>query len=262
MKVCQGENGTEVTHSFNDREREKMNYSTGVSVEMCPLFDFSKEPWMLISSMERQMILAYQVVRYLDLDRIEGEYSVLDVGCGYCELYTLLHRYRKAKGVSVKYIGIDVDVDKQIIAKQLRPKVDYRVEDFLTSDPLAEAPFDCVVSGDVLEHFDAEESNVYLKKMISMLKVGGILVLSYATPLSTKHRENPFHKLCWSTDDVEVKLTELGMSISDSFYLGIYKKELPFWSDRLPTDLARNIISVFVDGVEGNEGITIARRIG
>jgi len=36
MKICQGERGSNVTHSINSN-REDEDYPTGVSVEMCPL---------------------------------------------------------------------------------------------------------------------------------------------------------------------------------------------------------------------------------
>jgi SAM-dependent methyltransferase len=264
IKVCQGERGTDVTHYFDIDAREAEDYAPGVSVELCPLFDFSREPWMLLQAMTRQVILAHQVMIHTGLAAGPEDITVLDTGAGYGELYALLHRARKAKDAILRYVGVDIDKDKQIIARQLRPGIDYRIGDVLDLSEYKSYEINCVVSGDVLEHFSLADGMKYLSNMTDLLDPGGTVVISFATPLSRLHRQNPFHLHEWTIPDLKLAMGPLGVNCVDAFYIGVPSKD---WSvqdarlRRVPRDLARNVINAIDNGAMGNEGIYVGVRV-
>jgi SAM-dependent methyltransferase len=67
--------------------------------------------------------------------------SVLDVGCGFADLYAFLH----AHGWSGNYCGIDVSPDLLHVARELHPDLDLR-EAEVTAAALADASFDFVLA--------------------------------------------------------------------------------------------------------------------
>ena len=219
---------------------------------------------MLLQSLTRQLILAHQVLRFTNIAKESADLVVGDIGCGYCELFTLLSRARKAKGSTLKYIGVDIDKDKKIIAQQLRPNVDYRIDNILNLSVIEPESLNIVVSGDVIEHFEYDEGLIHLKKMNEKLISGGLLIISYATPMSTLYRKNPFHLCEWTVKVMDTVLTKMNFEILDSFYLGLPKKNIKFNDsriERVPFELARNVLSVVSNPNEGNEGITVARKL-
>ena len=262
MKVASGERGTEVTHriSLNGPGREE--YEQGVSVEMSPLFDFSKEPWMLLHVLMNQLVMAHLVMKYTGMEDYEVDCTVLDVGAGYGELYTLLRRARKAKGVSFTYIGVDVDKDKAIIARQLRPEIDYRVLDMRKLTELEDTPVDCVACIGVLEHVPEQDGIKLLQDMAEVLYEDGVMILEFASPESRSHRDNPFHIHEWTNEEVVAVLEPCGMELLDKFYLSSPKKSWEIQDerlDRIPVNLARNVMSVMSNAM-GNDGVVICKK--
>jgi SAM-dependent methyltransferase len=266
-KVCQGERDLQdrskkmVTHRFDFEQREDENYETGVSIELCPLFDFSIEPWMLLRHLLRELILTHQVVRYTGIDKEPRDLKILDVACGYAEQYTLIGRVRKAGGTKIKYVGVDIDRDKKVIAQQLRANVDYRIMDVLDIDTLPEVPFDVIICGETIEHFEEEKGIEFLEKMHEVLAPEGLLVMSFPTTLSETHRDNPFHLRLWDMVEMKELVEGLDMIVLDEFHLGVGKKFWEIDSPRLPTELMRTFASV-VSEQEGPQAILIARKSG
>ena len=258
-RVCQGDGGTTVSHRFNEKVRKEEGYEQGVSLEMCPLYDFSLEPWMLINHVQRQMILAYSVIYYLGIDKVGAEVKVLDVGCGYGELFHLLRSYRKAGGTRLQYIGVDIDKDKKIVAEQLRSTIDYRIMDVLAIENIPELPVDCIVCAETLEHVEESKGVAMMEVMAKCLAPGGLLIMSVPTPDFTVHRDNPFHLREWKLKEVCDMAVGNGLEILDSYHLGVAAKYWPGTTKRLPRDLMRATMSAF-SSAEGTDGIMIARR--
>ena len=242
-----------VTHSLNFQQRADEDYEQGVSVELCPLFDFSVEPWTLLRHLIRQLTLAHLVVQYSQVSKKSVQVSVLDVACNYAELWTLLSRQMKAKGSRINYVGVDIDKDKEIIAHQLRPAVDFRVMDMFDIDKLPESPFDVIVCGETIEHVEEKRGIEFFKLMVKCLVPGGYLIMSVPTPESEAHRQNPFHLRLWSLSEI-VDLGKLNnVEYIDGFHLGIDKFSWPSHIDRAEKRIPREICRAVASGEIGEE---------
>ena len=101
----------------------RSKYEQGVSLEMSPLFDFYKEPWVLLKHLVRELTVAHLAVKYTDMELLPRNLTLVDAGCGFCELSALLKRARKVGGFRLDYIGIDIDEDKQRVSKLIEDKV-------------------------------------------------------------------------------------------------------------------------------------------
>jgi len=271
-KVCQGERNLDdhsqkvVTHRFNYQRRDTENdYEQGVSVELCPLFDFSVEPWMLLRHLIRQLTLSHLVTYYTEITKKPVSVKVLDVACGYAEIWTLLSRQMKAKGAKLQYIGVDIDEDKKIIAHQLRPSVDYRIMDMLDIESLPECPFDVIVCGETIEHVEEEKGIEFFKTMVRSLASGGYLIMSVPTPESETHRDNPFHLKLWTLDEIYGLGLEEELDFIDGFHLGIPMSDWPSHTKeaerRIPRELCRAFASAEVgDKFVGPNFIYVGRK--
>ena len=271
-RVCQGERNLDdraqkmVTHRLDFQQRVSEDYEQGVSVELCPLFDFSIEPWTLLRHLIRQLTLAHLVTQYSQMNKQPVHVKVLDVACNYAELWTLLSRQMKAKGAKLQYVGVDIDKDKEVIAHQLRPTVDFRVMDMMNINLLPEVPFDVIVCGETIEHVDEAQGIEFFKLMVESVRSGGYLILSVPTPESEVHRQNPFHLRLWRLDEI----IELGKSnhveYIDGFHLGIEKYSWPAHVDkaekRIPREICRAVASAEVgDEVIGPNFIFVGRKL-
>jgi 2-polyprenyl-3-methyl-5-hydroxy-6-metoxy-1,4-benzoquinol methylase len=269
-KTCQGIRDSSgrriVTHKFDFDAREEENYEQGVSVEMCPLFDFTTEPWMLLRHLMRQLILAHQIERYEGISKHPQELTILDVGANYGEMYTLIGRMRKAAGSKIKYIGIDIDADKKIIAKQIKSSIDYRIMDVLEIDTLPEGMVDVIICGETIEHLEEEKAILLLQKMCNILVDNGLLIMSFPTPASETHRDNPFHIKLWEGSEVANILEKNNMEILDMWHLGVAKR---LWTpvrdniveQRLPMELSRLFYSSLSVNPAGTTVILTATKI-
>ena len=261
-KVCQGERNIDdhsqkvVDHGFNfQRRADEHDYEQGVSVELCPLFDFSVEPWTLIRHLIRELTLAELVYTYTNIHKETKVIKLLDVACGYAELWTLLARRMKAKGSRIDYVGVDIDEDKRIIAHQLRPSVDYRIMDMLSINQLPEVPFDVIVCGETIEHVEEEKGILFFKTMVESLAVGGYLILSVPTPESEVHRNNPFHIRLWSLEEIAELGTNNGLEYVDGFHLGVPVKEWPSYIKEAEKRIPRELVRAFASAIVGHESV-------
>ncbi|MFZ5861377.1 MAG: class I SAM-dependent methyltransferase [Nitrospirota bacterium] len=116
--------------------------------------------------------------------------SVLDVGCG--EGYHTLYAARFAKQVT----GLDVSPDALALAEQRARRervsnVRFVCSD-LTSPPLQDASFDCVIAyGDVIGHIP--EYDAALAQLSRLCKPGALMVLDY---------DNKYHPgLLWDAEE-------------------------------------------------------------
>lgn len=270
--VCKGERNLEdrskkmVTHRLNYQQRGMEDYEQGVSVELCPLFDFSVEPWTLLRHLIRQLTLAHLVVQYSGVRKPGVQVKVLDVACNYAELWTLLSRHMKAKGSKIHYVGVDIDKDKEIIAHQLRPTVDFRVMNMMNIGELSEVPFDIIVCGETIEHVPEKQGREFFKLMTKCTRSGGYMILSVPTPQSETHRDNPFHLRLWSLSEIIHLGEENGVECVDGFHLGVDMRSWPTSivqaEQRIPRELCRAFASAEIgDEVIGPNFIYIGRKL-
>lgn len=270
-KICQGERNLDdrsqkmVTHKLDFQQRGDEDYEQGVSIELSPLYDFCIEPWTLLRHLIRQLTIAHLVVQYTGVNKQAVQAKVLDVGCNYAELWTLLSRQMKAKGARIQYIGVDIDKDKEIIAHQLRPSVDYRVMDMMNITELPEVPFEAIVCAETIEHVEEAQGRELFRIMTECLADGGYLIMSVPTPESEMHRDNPFHLRLWSLDEIASMGADNGLDFIDGFHLGVSKDswsvELQKAERRMPREICRAMASAEIgDHVTGPNFIYVGRK--
>jgi 2-polyprenyl-3-methyl-5-hydroxy-6-metoxy-1,4-benzoquinol methylase len=107
--------------------------------------------------------------RFLRANVGEGE-RVLDVGCGEGVFADLLAR----AGSTV--VGIDVADEPLTRARRLHPELDLRLVDGEGAWDLADASFDVVWAGEVIEH--VADTATWLSEIRRVLRPGGRLLLS------------------------------------------------------------------------------------
>ncbi len=94
--------------------------------------------------------------------------SILDVGCGYGAFYEYLQKNRLG---SIHYTGIDVSLPMIIKAKDLHPRADFLVGDFMEKD-FGHRRFDYIVcNGIFTQKLSVPEKDMrfYLRKFISKM---------------------------------------------------------------------------------------------
>lgn len=172
----------------------------------------------------------------------------------------------KAKGARIQYVGVDIDKDKEIIAHQLRPAVDFRVLDMFKINELPEVPFDIIVCGETIEHVEEDRGIEFFRLMMQCLIERGYLIMSVPTPESETHRQNPFHLRLWSLHEIIKLGEENGLEYIDGFHLGIDKYSFPAHiieaEKRIPRELCRAVASAEVgDEVVGPNFIYVGRKL-
>jgi len=98
---------------------------------------------------------------------------ILDVGCGVGNLSVAI---KKKRGLSVEVAGIELDTGASEKAKEKLDKVITGDAEAFVSLPFPEGHFDCIIYGDILEHFVDPWS--VLKKYRAMLQPGGYAIAS------------------------------------------------------------------------------------
>lgn len=252
-----GEYSTEEGHTQNP------GYPPGVSLgEMSPLFDFSRKPWLLLSDVLRQMIVAHTVVLWTDQRAIWSnkgkgrEFTLLDAACGYGELYTLLRDARKVSGSKFNYLGVDLDPDKIAVGRVLRPGADLRVLDVRNIAKLTDVDWDIIVSSETLEHLTKDEGIEFLEQAAQIIAPDGLLILTVPTPQMSIRAKRPFHQYEWPRDELMAEVELAGFQILDEWPLSVHKND---WDidviDRLPHDITRPTAGALLDHPKGIEGI-------
>lgn len=141
------------------------------------------------SSVESQETRARVISEIGDL----SNKSILDVGCGFGDLYTFLKRLGIYPG---KYVGIDINPKIIEVAKRRLPKVKFEVGDVM--DSLLQDKFDFVVASGI---FGLKTPNwqyvveKQLSKMYDLCEIGVVVnFLSYYTTgkkFADSHYANP-----------------------------------------------------------------------
>ena len=117
--------------------------------------------------------------------------AVLDVGCAYGNMLLMLNA-RLSHPQNVRLVGIDLHPEGMQFAGTFAEYVPgysncmFQVANLTNGLPFADATFDAVNLGDVLEHMD--DPNAALKELIRVMKPGAALLIS--TPL----RESMFKR--------------------------------------------------------------------
>ncbi|MBV9673798.1 MAG: class I SAM-dependent methyltransferase [Verrucomicrobia bacterium] len=109
-----------------------------------------------------------QETRKLQLDNID----ILEVGCGTGWLAAQIRPRRS-------YVGLDLSPAALEAAKRRVPEAHFEVADFLTWQPYGQT-FDLAIIVDAIAYFQDQSSA--LKKMASLLRPGGRLILTSVNP--------------------------------------------------------------------------------
>jgi 2-polyprenyl-3-methyl-5-hydroxy-6-metoxy-1,4-benzoquinol methylase len=206
-------------------EQQQMNKDLGLPPGVnwegeANLLDFSLNPRTAkFPDMMRQFCIAHMAGYYGGFEQPDHTVRILDAGAGFGELWHIINPMRKAAGVRVDYVAIDVDPRKQDLAVEMYPKMDYRLGDFTVEfdDLVPERDFDVVLSTEVLEHLAHNDGKNYLEDCMSRLRGDGVLLLT--TPNEEKQTTNPWHLYEWPNQELHDFFLERGYEIVDKFYM-------------------------------------------
>ena len=129
-----------------------------------------------------------QRLEILKLDEIVEGKKVLDIGCNIGSiLIELKSNYKKAIGID--YNQECINVGKQVIDNLQKKKLELICEDFNTFD--FKEKFDVVLSLANHSTFDKgiSDTKFYFKKIKSLIKKGGVLVIESHAPLFEKKED-------------------------------------------------------------------------
>lgn len=99
--------------------------------------------------------------------------SILDLGCSGGALGARLTE----RGADVRVLGVELDPEaSEVASSRLDRVVTADVESFLATPDPPEAPFDCVIAADVLEHLVDPWSA--LSRAVELVRPGGTVVVS------------------------------------------------------------------------------------
>jgi SAM-dependent methyltransferase len=211
--------------------------------------------------MHRELILAHQVVRFTKMDKVPAIVNVLDVACGYAEQFTLLSRIMKAGGTKLKYVGVDIDEDKKVVAQQLRSTVDFRIMDILDIKNITDVTFNVIICGETIEHVEEAKAIEFMSVMCSVLEHKGFLIMSFPTKMSETHRDNPFHIRLWDLLEVIEIMKANDMEILDAFHLGVPKAWWGYSTERIPAEIFRTAMSAMVGSeAPGPDAILVCQK--
>jgi cyclopropane fatty-acyl-phospholipid synthase-like methyltransferase len=122
----------------------------------------------------------YKVFHELRKAGLRRDHKVLEVGCGFGTVTSLIAPYVK-RG---KILAVDISPNRVEAAKKHLSK--YKQAEFLVSDMsdfTTEDKFDFIVMPDVLEHIPLEEHDRLFKTFSNVLKPGGSFFLHIPHPL-------------------------------------------------------------------------------
>ena len=88
--------------------------------------------------------------------------SILDVGCGFGDLYGFLVN----NGIKIQYTGVDINQNLLEIGKELYPTASFKVMDFDTES--LEKEFDWVFASGIF-NFKLEDNESFIKNMLSKM---------------------------------------------------------------------------------------------
>ena len=147
--------------------------------------------------------------------------SILDLGCSNGALGADLKRARQRT-----VIGVELDpAYAEVAAARLDRVVVGDVEGFLAAEPPPEAPFDCLIAADVLEHL--VDPWTALRRAAALVRPGGTVIVSVPNVLHygllvrlvrekrwPRESEGPFdatHLRWFSRSDAEELLSQAGL---------------------------------------------------
>jgi SAM-dependent methyltransferase len=171
---------------------------------------------------EKTQLLRFTVLA--EIGDLNGK-SILDVGCGFADLYDFL----KDRFINIKYTGIEITTKVFEIAKKKHPELDLRLLDIL-NDPIDN--FDYVLASGI---HTVKTGNNYefalkmIRKMFDICNTGIATNMISAQPKETAYAE---HVYAFQADKIlgeMLKLTDYAVIRHDylphDFTVYLYKKD-------------------------------------
>jgi len=148
------------------------------------------------------------------LKNIKNKDTILDIGCGYCNLKLMLYRNR----YKIKYIGIDISLPALKYAISQKTTNPYLLikKDISLGLPFNLESIDKIIMFEVIEHFEKDVAIKILKEAHRVIKNNGTFLLS--TP--NKINENKLyedHIYEWKLSELKETLNSIGFTIIDTF---------------------------------------------
>lgn len=247
-----------LTYDIDYDERFGKDYPR---IEAGSMFFMENNPWSNIRQIIRKMTVIYNLYRWISCDH---EISILDCGAGFAENRIYLDRFRKPKGMRIKYTAIDSDPDKRNISLLINPSINYivsRLEDYIP-----ESKYDAIICNDLFKFYEKDSGIEIFNKIFEMLKICGIMSLSNTTPYLTdngdlyEYYENI--KYLRSSKEMIEMVSKRDIEILDSFHFGLKSKDLEVNSSRVPLEIKTYSFSLLQDSPRGTRFQIYLRKTG
>lgn len=142
----------------------------------------------------------YDTVRMKALAKyVKNGDMVLDVGAG---VFGTAQFIAEHTNISADLHAVDFSHTARDIVNERYPQIKYKVADFARQIPYASDSFDCVISGEVIEHMEYPE--LYAKELLRVCKPDGWITLTTVDTSSedAKKRKYPEHVWEYEPEDL------------------------------------------------------------
>lgn len=180
--------------------------------------------------METSRAVIHPRIKWL-LDRVRGS-RILDVG--YVRKYEALHRGFKNRNPRSLVVGIDLDVEAVLQARD-----DHSVVGNALQLPFRDSEFDAVVAGELLEH--VWDGFTLLRELVRVSRPGGTVYVTTPNPFSLNNwlrhwllapriytrasfrgfLGDPDHKMFWNPPSLFNAISALGLDIVEFTTIGV-----------------------------------------
>lgn len=239
---------------------ERSSLPEGMGVERSPLFDLWHSPYHLLRHLTRYYLVIDQLTAGLyKAFPVPQELPVLDVGCGFGEMYCLLRGLIKPRGYRLPYTGVDGDPLRIQRAKTLFRRGDFRLGLFPEVLHEPKKTFSGLICSEVYEHLTPGEGDRLLDAMYLVAQPGAVAVLTIPTLAYRKKRVNPLH--IHEVNPAEfIPLAEaVGWRVENWFYTRLMHRRI---HPNMPSFLSSLILAPTADlnGEVGQNALYVLRK--
>lgn len=154
-----------------------------------------------------------KIIQYFEeeLNKKEGPFEVLDIGCSYGYCIFLLNSLTDS-GKKVNFRGIDLSTKYIYLAQEIKKLIGLNNITFRTGRAekieLPEASFDIIICSEVIEHLPATDE--CLHEIMRLLKPGGIAIISTPNKTNTVKKFAAMFRFLFSRKGEKVNFSEKG----------------------------------------------------
>jgi cyclopropane fatty-acyl-phospholipid synthase-like methyltransferase len=153
-----------------------------------PLFHYNEEKWYRSYAQEFNLIL--EMLQY------QGG-SVLEAGCGCGALFEYLNIDKQ------DYTGIDISETMLTLFKTRHPTINLACAD--AADYRSNREFALIYSNQVVQYFNPQKLNLYIKNSLAMLQPNGIILLGNVL---WNKCQSQFYSNCYTKGDLSLNFSK------------------------------------------------------